>query len=87
MYGYLKIQMKNKPVNEGYNFWEICCISTGFVLQRTPDCMSCKSTQRRGEFIDRTPILFESLPNRNINYYVVGMDNFLTFPQMFIGAR
>jgi hypothetical protein len=76
------IRMKNKPIKEGYKFFAICDSSTGYVWDLIPDGRLVKTT-----IADTVLELVKSLPGRGDLKYVVGMDNYFTYPKILEGMR
>jgi hypothetical protein len=76
------IRMKNKPIKEGYKFFAICDASTGYVWDLIPDGRLVKMT-----IADTVLELVATLPRRHDLKYVVGMDNYFTYPKILEGMR
>ena len=70
-------RMKNKPIKEGFKFFAICDAETGYVYDFIPDGRLEKSTTS-----DYVTMLAGSLPEVNKYNYVIGMDNYFTWPKV-----
>ena len=79
--------MKNNTVKEGYKFWAIYCTATGFCYKVLPAARVGNTNEEGKKVTESTHGLILLTPNSNKNNYVVGMDSFLTFPWVLIGAR
>jgi hypothetical protein len=75
-------RMKNKPSKEGYKFFSLCDASTGYVYNFIPDGRLVHTT-----IADTVLTLVESLPLRTQLEYIVGMDNYFTYPKVLHGMR
>jgi hypothetical protein len=75
-------RMKNKPIKEGYKFFSLCDVATGYVYNFIPDGRLVKRT-----IADIVLELVESLPRRAVLQYVVGMDNYFTYAKIIKGMR
>jgi hypothetical protein len=77
-------RIKNKPIKEGYKFFYLCDASTGYVFNFIPD----PDGRLVHMFItDVVLTLVESLPQQTQLEYIVGMDNYFTFPKVLAGMR
>ena len=59
------VQMKCKPIKEGFKFYALCDSTTGFVYCFIPDGMKDK---HKGTVVDSIVRLVEQLPDRNIPF-------------------
>ena len=85
------VQMKCKPIKEGFKFYALCDSTTGFVYFFIPDGMKDK---HKGTVVDSIVRLVEQLPDRNIpsndgkkRTYVVVMDNYFTYSSTLVRFR
>ena len=75
--------MKQKPIKEGYKFWSTCCAQSGF-------CWKIISAAHVGNELGRQIInsmlsLIESLPLRDTEKYVCGLNNLFMWSELMIG--
>lgn len=79
------VQMKNKPIKEGFKFFAICDAVTGFVYAFIP------SGRLEGDkIVDIVLTLAKQIPLRGADggkKYVIGMDNCFTLPDSVNGLR
>ena len=70
-------RMKNKPIKEGYKFFALCNVETGFVWNMIPD-----GRLERSSTHDYVHLLAGTLPETDKYNYVIGMDNYFTWPRV-----
>jgi len=70
-------RMKKKPIKEGFKFFSICDVETGFVYDFMPDGRMEKSST-----YDYVIMLAGCLPQLDQYNYVIGMDNYFTWPRV-----
>jgi hypothetical protein len=70
-------RMKNKPIKEGYKFFALCDTKTGYVYHMEPD-----GRLDKGSTHDYVMMLANKLPDTDNYKYVIGMDNYFTWPKV-----
>eukprot|EP00977_Amphora_coffeiformis_P020704 scaffold8426_cov99-Amphora_coffeaeformis.AAC.1 len=71
------IRIKNKPIKEGYKFFAIADVDTGYVYDMVPD----GRTETRSTH-DTVLLLAGMLPLSPAHNYVIGMDNYFTWQKV-----
>ena len=77
--------MKQKTIKEGYKFWSICCVQSGFCWKIIP--AACVGNEEGRQIIKFMLSLIESLPLRDTKKYVCGLDNLFTWSRVLKGAH
>lgn len=75
-------RMKNKPIKEGFKFFSLCDCQTGYIWNIIPDGRLVKTT-----IYDVVMELVRSIPKKESVRYVVGMDNYFTYPKILKSMR
>ena len=70
-------RMKNKPVKEGFKFFSLCDVESGYVFDMIPDGRLAKST-----IFDTVMMLVTLIPDQETHNYVIGMDNYFTWSRV-----
>ena len=76
-------RMKTKPIKCGYKFFSICDASSGYIWHMVPHGRVSNTTG----IIAMFKSLVETLPYRDDKKYVVGADNYFTYPGVLTGCR
>lgn len=79
-------RMKHKPIKEGYKFWALCCSQTGYCYKVLPAARVGDTNEEGKQVIESVLTLAKALP-KNSKKFVIGMDNFFTFPRTLTGLR
>jgi len=81
-------RMRNKPIKEGYKFFAICDVETGYVWHFIPKGRTHPTTiqQNVRDLIHSLPISDEYC-NAVYADFVVGMDNYFTYPNIVADMR
>lgn len=70
------VQMRCKPIKEGFMFYALCDSTTGFVYYFIPDGLKVKY---KGIVVDSVVEMVKTLPDKDNKIYVVVMDNYFTY--------
>ena len=83
-------RMKNKPIQSGYKFFALCCADTGFVWHIIPHGRVSDNKQTGCGVSDQFLKLIKTLPGQGstrTKKYVVGADNYFTYPSVLTQCR
>ena len=75
--------IKTKPDPKGYKIFSLCCAETGFVLKVKPH----GRVSDKEKIVDVVKSLASALPQRGKLNYVIGMDNYFTWPKVMNELR
>ena len=83
-------RMKQKPIACGYKFFAICCATTGFVWHLIPHGRVSNNKSTGHGVKEQFMRLVKSLPGQGDTRkkkYVVGADNYFTYPDVLTACR
>lgn len=83
-------RMKKKPIKSGFKFFALCCATTGFVWHLLPHGRVSDTKQTGAGVTDQFLKLIKTLPGPGkdrTKKYVVGADNYFTYPEVLTKCR
>ena len=83
-------RMKKKPIKSGFKFFSLCCAETGFVWHLLPHDRVSDTKQTGCGVADQFLKLIKTLPGpgkARAKKYVVGADNYFTYPEVLTKCR
>jgi hypothetical protein len=80
----MTVQMKKKPIKEGYKFYALCDASTGFVYCFVPDGLREK---KKKKIFEKVLSMAKTLHGRGKRQYVIKMDNYITYSKTMKGLH